>query len=85
MKRLAFALLVLSLTSATLAVDDPPKPAEKPAPSLGARADKLIKESLPICADDMKETRVALTHELPNNMLGAVIRLESKHSACDGQ
>ena len=85
MKRLAFALLVLSITSATFAADEPSQPADKPAPALGARADKMIKDALPICADDMKESRVALTHALPHNMVGAVVRLESKHSACQGQ
>ena len=88
MKRLAFALLVMSLTSATFAADEPEKaaaPAEKPAPSLGARADKLIKDAIPVCAGDVKESRVALTHKLPTNMIGAVIREESDHSACSGQ
>lgn len=88
MKRLAFALLVLSVTSATFAADEPAKPAastEKPAPTLGARAEKLIKEALPICSDAVTESRVALTHKLPVNMVGAVVRLESKHAACEGQ
>ncbi|MEA2236984.1 MAG: hypothetical protein QOC81_1708 [Thermoanaerobaculia bacterium] len=88
MKRLAFALLVLSLTSATFAADEPEKtkaPAEKPAPSLGARADKLIKEAIPVCAEKATESRVALTHKLPDNMIGAVIRVESERSACSGQ
>jgi hypothetical protein len=85
MKRLAFALLVLFLTSATFADDEPAKPAGKPAPTLGARADKLIKDALPICSDAVTESRVALTHTLPVNMVGAVIRLESKHQACEGQ
>jgi hypothetical protein len=88
MKRLAFAVLVLSLTSATFAADEPEKtaaPAEKPAPSLGARADKMIKDALPVCAEKMTESRVALTHKLPANMIGAVIREESEHSPCSGQ
>ena len=88
MKRLALALLVLSLTSATFAAGEPEKPAapaEKPAPNLGARADKLIKDALPVCANEMKESRVALTHKLPENMIGAVIREESKNSPCEGQ
>ena len=85
MKRLPFALLVLSLTSALFAAEEPAKPAGKPAPTLGARADKLIKDALPICFDTVTESRVALTHKLPFNMVGAVIRLESKHSACEGQ
>nr|MDP9361680.1 thioredoxin domain-containing protein [Acidobacteriota bacterium] len=88
MKRLAFALLALSVASATFATDEPAKPAapaEKPAPLLGARTDKLIKEALPICSDAVTESRVALTHKLPVNMVGAVVRLASKHQACEGQ
>ncbi len=85
MKRLVLALLVLSFASATFADDEPKKSAEKAAPPLGARADKMIKEALPSCTEEVTETRVALLHELPNNMVGAVIRLASKHQACEGQ
>jgi Protein-disulfide isomerase len=85
MKRLAIALLVLSITSAAFAADEPAKTAEKPAPPLGARADKLIKEALPVCAGAVTESRVALAHTLPVNMAGAVVRIESKNQACEGQ
>jgi hypothetical protein len=84
MKRLAFTLLVLCLASASFA-DEPEKSNEKPAPPLGPRADKLIKDALPVCSDTVKESRVALQHSLPPNMVGAVVRLSSKHQACDGQ
>ncbi len=88
MKRLAFVLLALTLASATFAQDAPAKEeksTEKPAPPLGARADRLIRDAMPVCSESVTETRVALQHALPLNMVGAVIRLASKRSACDGQ
>jgi protein-disulfide isomerase len=84
MKRLALPLLVLCLASAAFA-DEPEKTNEKPAPPLGARADKLIKEALPTCSEPATESRVALQHTLPSNMVGAVVRIASKHAACEGQ
>jgi hypothetical protein len=86
MKRLALPLLVLCLASAGFA-DEPEKTNEKPAPPLGARADKLIKEALPACSEATTESRVALTHALPVDMIGAVVRIASKneHSSCVGQ
>lgn len=85
MKRFALPFLVLSLATAAFAADEPAKPAEKPAPPLGARADKLIKDALPNCADPVTETRVALQHALPSKMIGAVVRLASKRQTCEGQ
>jgi hypothetical protein len=80
MKRLAFVAIALLIASAAFA-----ESAEKPAPPLGARADKLIKEALPVCYSPVTETRVALQHELPGNMVGAVVRIDSKSQACQGQ
>jgi hypothetical protein len=84
MKRLALPLLVLCLASAAFA-DEPEKTNEKPAPPLGARADKLIKEALPNCSEATTESRVALTHTLPADMVGGVVRIASKRSSCEGQ
>jgi hypothetical protein len=84
MKRLALPLIVLCLASAAFA-DEPEKTNEKPAPPLGARADKLIKEALPACSETATESRVALQHALPANMVGAVVRIASKRSTCEGQ
>ncbi|HEY4641081.1 MAG TPA: hypothetical protein VII75_07030, partial [Thermoanaerobaculia bacterium] len=72
MKRLALPLLVLCLASAAFA-DEPEKTNEKPAPPLGARADKLIKEALPVCSAATTESRVALQHALPSDMVGGVV------------
>lgn len=84
MKRLAFTVLALCLATAAFA-DEPEKTNEKPAPPLGARADKLIKEALPVCSEPTTESRVALQHSLPANMVGAVVRIASKRSSCEGQ
>jgi protein-disulfide isomerase len=84
MKRLGLPILVLSIAFAAFG-EEPEKTTEKPAPALGARADKLIKDALPNCADKMTESRVALQHALPSNMVGAVIRLASERQACQGQ
>ena len=81
MKRLAFVLLVLSITSATFAADAP----KKPVPSLGAQAEKRIKEALPVCSEAATESRVAMEHTLPANMVGTVVRLDSKSQSCAGQ
>src|ERR1043166_4226981 len=85
MKRLGVIVFALCLASAAFAADDPEKTNEKPAPPLGARADKLIKEALPHCSEPVTESRVALQHALPANMVGAVVRVESKHQVCEGQ
>jgi protein-disulfide isomerase len=84
MKRLALPLLVLCLASAAFA-DEPEKTNDKPAPPLGARADKMIKDALPNCAETATESRVALQHSLPPDMVGAVVRVASKRSTCEGQ
>jgi protein-disulfide isomerase len=88
MKRLAFVVLALSIASVTLAQDEPAKAGkstEKPAPPLGPRADRLIKDALPNCAEAVTENRVAIQHTLPTNMVGAVVRLASKRPSCEGQ
>jgi thiol-disulfide isomerase/thioredoxin len=57
-----------------------------PAPQLGERVDKLIKEGLPVCSETVKTSRVALQHKLPVNLTGAVVRLESEQRpSCSGQ
>src|ERR1043166_9450142 len=84
MKRIALTALVLCLASVAFA-DEPEKTTEKPAPPLDARADKLIKEALPTCSEAATESRVALQHSLPADMVGAVVRIASKRSACEGQ
>ena len=58
---------------------------DAPAPALSDRAEKLIKDGLPICAEPVKMTRVGLAHKLPVNMTGNVIRIESDRQTCAGQ
>jgi protein-disulfide isomerase len=79
-KRLLAA--VFALSAAVVLAEDPPPP---PAPQLGERAEKLIKEGLPVCAAAIKETRIALQHKLPVNLTGAVLRTESERGQCVGQ
>ncbi len=65
---------------ALLAADAP-----VPAPALGDRAEKLIKDGLPVCSEPVKMTRVGLQHKLPVNMTGNVIQIESDRQTCAGQ
>lgn len=74
-----FLLAGIVLTAVAALADD------APAPQLGERVDKLIKEGLPICSEPVKASRVGLQHKLPINLTGAVIRLESERSSCAGQ
>jgi protein-disulfide isomerase len=59
--------------------------AEIPAPKLGEKADKNIREALTVCSEDAKITQAGLQHKLPINLTGNVIRVESKRQACEGQ
>ncbi|HEY8131136.1 MAG TPA: thioredoxin domain-containing protein [Thermoanaerobaculia bacterium] len=78
MKRLFIA--AIALTAVAAVADDPP------APPLGERAEKVIKEALPVCSEPVKASRTGLQHKLPVNLTGAVIRLESEQRpACAGQ
>lgn len=77
-------LIVLAiLTAATAFGQD----STQPAPKLGDRADKLIEEGLPVCAEPkaLKRTDTALKHKLPVNLTGEVIQLESPRQQCAGQ
>jgi protein-disulfide isomerase len=77
--------IVLTVLAAALAVSVLADEKEAPAPPLGDRAEKLIKDGLPICAEPVKMTRVGLQHKLPINMTGNVIRIESDRPVCSGQ
>lgn len=80
LKRLLLTIPALLL--ATSVVADEAKPA---VPSLGARAEKLIAETLPVCSVASTPTRNALVHKLPNNMVGNVVQVDSARGACQGQ
>ena len=60
---------------------------DAPAPKLGDRADKLIREGLPACSEtkDLKRSDVGLQHKLPPNLTGEVVRIESPRPSCAGQ
>lgn len=72
-------LLLLSLIVLPVFADD------VPAPKLGERADKLIREALPVCSEEATVTTVGLQHKLPINLTGNVVRMESKRPGCAGQ
>ena len=79
-KPILFAVLCL-LTTAVFAAEE----AEKPAPPLGAKAEAMIEQLLPVCSESVTPSRAGLVHGLPANMTGAVIRIEAKRSWCSGQ
>jgi protein-disulfide isomerase len=58
---------------------------EKPAPPLGAKAEAMIEQLLPVCSEPVTPKRSGLNHALPANMTGNVIRIDSKRSWCAGQ
>jgi protein-disulfide isomerase len=81
------ALLAASLLPAlpSAAQEAAAPAAAAPAPKLSQRAEKLIADALPTCDGERDIKRSALTHKLPNNMVGTVLRVESKRTACEGQ
>lgn len=78
MKRLILSILALGMAATLVAGDED-------IPSLGPKADKLIKEALPICSGDAKVKHAALRHKLPPNMVGTVVQVESERNSCAGQ
>jgi protein-disulfide isomerase len=81
MKTTVFAALLLT-AALPLAAQEAETPS---APKLSQRAEQLISDSLPTCDAEHTVKRSGLVHKLPNNMVGTVIRVESKRSACEGQ
>jgi protein-disulfide isomerase len=73
-------LLALSLVLSAAAFA-----ADAPAPKLSERAEKAIKDGLPVCAGETTVSRSALQHKLPINLTAAVVRVESKRPICEGQ
>ena len=70
---------VALLCAASVLAEDPP------APPLGERAEKLIKDAMPQCSEKVTITKVGLQHKLPVNMTGNVIRVDSERQTCAGQ
>lgn len=72
-------LLLLTLLALPVFADD------LPATKLGEQADQQIRHALPVCSEEATVTTVGLQHKLPPNLLGNVVRMESKRPACAGQ
>lgn len=75
-KRIALIPIVLLFTAAAIAAD---------APRLGDKAEKLISEALPVCSEEAKISRATMLHELPPNLVGNAVQVQSKRQVCDGQ
>ncbi len=76
---------ILLAVTCLLAAAAVAQPQERPAPPLGAKAEAMIEQMLPVCAEPVTPKRSGLQHALPANMTGNVIRIESKRSWCAGQ
>jgi protein-disulfide isomerase len=74
-------LLLLSLIALPVIAADVPTP----APKLGEKADKQIREGLPVCTEEIQVSQEALQHRLPINLTGNVVRVDSKRPSCQGQ
>ena len=60
--------------------------AEVPPPArLSDQVEKLIKDALPVCSEEVTVSRGTTQHALPSNMVATVVRLQSKRPACEGQ
>lgn len=80
MKKTLLACLAVAAATAAFAADDFP-PAKNPP---DAKTEKMIKDSLPVCAD-MKLSYADMVHKLPPNLNGVVVHAESARSTCQGQ
>jgi protein-disulfide isomerase len=83
-KRLLLPTALLLATLPLLAADQTPSN-EPPAPPQNAKAEKFITASLPICSEEMTIKRIGMQHKLPDNLVGTVIRTDSKRGICQGQ
>jgi len=80
-KKIVLFLVVTAFAVAAAAQETP----EPPPPPLGDRAEKLIKDGLPVCSEKIEMKRAALAHKLPVNMTGNVIQIKSERQSCTGQ
>jgi protein-disulfide isomerase len=83
-KRLLFPTALLLATLPLVAADQTPSN-EPPAPPQNAKADKFINAALPVCSEEMTVKRVGMQHKLPENLVGTLIRTDSKRGVCQGQ
>ncbi|HEX9160401.1 MAG TPA: thioredoxin domain-containing protein [Thermoanaerobaculia bacterium] len=77
MKRTLIVLATLAVATFALAQE----PAET---KLDAQTEKIVRQSVPVCAD-MTITKAELQTKLPPRMTGSLIRLQSPHPGCTGQ
>jgi protein-disulfide isomerase len=77
MKKLVSLCVVFLAAAVVLAADTPPAPVK-----LDAKLDHMIHEALPVCSDSTVSYQ-EMTHKLPANLTGTVVRVESKR--CAGQ
>jgi protein-disulfide isomerase len=83
-KKLILFAAVFLLTTAVFAADEK-EPAAPPAPPLGAKAEAMIEQLLPVCSEAVTLKRAGLRHGLPANMTGNAIQIDAKRSWCSGQ
>jgi len=75
-KRIVLVPIALLFTATAIAAD---------APRLGNKAEQLISEALPVCSEEAKISRAAMLHDLPPNLVGNAVQVQSKRQSCDGQ
>ncbi len=78
MKKLTISLLAFAFAATAFAADEP-------SPFAGTRAEKLIRENLPVCSASTTVKEAKMQHKLPRNMVASVIMVESDRQPCEGQ
>jgi protein-disulfide isomerase len=79
MKRLAFTFAAAVVAATALAAD-------VPAPKAEGKVDKIVRDALPVCSEEIKISQTPVEHKLPSNLTASYIKVESpKMSVCDGQ
>src|SRR5258708_33521169 len=92
-KRLLTILLLLAALPALSAPPEPKgKPAnddttfnEPPAPPQNPKAEKIVNASLLVCGEEMTVKHLGMQHKLPANIVGTLVRTDSKRTSCQGQ
>jgi protein-disulfide isomerase len=79
MKRITTLAAALLAATAAFAADT-----TTPASALDAKTEKLVRESLPVCAG-VKLTTEPLQRKLPEGMSAVIVKTESERPSCAGQ